>query len=167
MTTERDFVDHLIEQWTDARPDLDAEPMGVAARIMRVGVLLERRLAALLEPHGLSVWEFDVLATLRRNDPNGLPPKRLLPEMLLSSGAMTHRIDRLVASGWVERVPDPTDRRSVRVRLTAHGRAVVDPAVTDRLADARAVADLLQSDQIAPLVDALRRLALTLQEESW
>ncbi|MEQ9401696.1 MAG: MarR family transcriptional regulator [Longimicrobiales bacterium] len=167
MTPERDFVDHLVAQWSEARPDLDAEPMGVAARIMRVGVLLERRLAALLEPHGLSIWEFDVLATLRRNDPAGLPPKRLLQEMLLSSGAMTHRIDRLVASGWVERHPDPADRRSVLVRLTDAGRAVVDPAVADRLADARAVADLLPPSQTAPMVEALRRLALTLQDESW
>lgn len=163
----RDFADHLVEQWSEARPDLDAAPMELVARVIRVAALLEERLAAVVAGHGLAVWEFDVLATLRRNGPEGLPPKRLLREMLLSSGAMTNRIDRLEQAGLVERRPDPADRRGTLVRLTPEGVARVDPIVRDRFEDAREVAGLLGLRPAKELAEQLRPLALRLQGEPW
>lgn len=160
-----DFVDHLVTQWRAARPDLDPEPMALVARLARLGALLERRLAGAVATHGLSVGEFDVLATLRRNEASGLSPKRLLEEILLSSGAMTHRIDRLEAAGLVERRPDPADRRGVIVRLTRQGRAVVDPAVADRFEDARQVTSLLPRDARRALTAGMRRLLVALEQE--
>jgi len=162
---ERDFIDHLVSQWSAARPDLDASPMAVVARLARIGMLLDRRLARGLEDHGLCVWEFDVLATLRRNEPGGLSPKRLLEELLLSSGAMTNRIDRLEQSGYVERIPDPNDRRGIIVRLTRKGRAAVDPAVEDRFQDARVIADLLGRKERNALVAMARTMLLALERE--
>lgn len=163
----RDFADHLVAQWTAARPDLDAEPMALVARIIRIAALLEERLAAVVARHGLAVWEFDVLATLRRNEPEGLPPKRLLREMLLSSGAMTHRIDRLEAAGLVERRPDPADRRGTLVRLTTAGVDRVDPVIRARFEDAAGVAALLDGGEAGRLAEGLRPLALGLQAEEW
>lgn len=163
---QADFVDHLVQQWRAARPDLDPGSMGVAARLMRVGALLERRLAALLEPHDLSIGAFDVLATLRRSRPAGVTPTELLEQTLLSSGAMTNRIDRLEASGLVERAPNPADRRGVIVRLTRKGRQVVDRAVEDRFDDARAVAAVLGPARRASLEGALRCLAVALDRGS-
>jgi len=164
---EHDFAHHLVTQWRQARPDLDPSSMSIVVRILRVASILERRLAALLAPHGLSVWEFDVLASLRRNPSTGLPPKRLLHELLLSSGAMTHRIDRLEAAGLVERTDDPSDRRGVLVRLTRQGRAIVDRAVEDRFADADEIVGHLDAAQARAVDAGLRRLALALQEEPW
>lgn len=163
----RDFAEHLVEQWCAARPDLDAAPMTIVVRIMRVAALLQDRLANVVKAHGLSVWEFDALATLRRASPDGLPPKRLLREMLLSSGAMTNRIDRLEEAGLVERTPDPADRRGTIVRLTAAGRARVDPVVRDRFEDARQIVELLDDSEAQALSAALRHLAMELQSEPW
>lgn len=161
-----DFVEHLMAQWAEARPELDTSAMAVVGRIMRVSALLERRLAALLEVHGLSVWEFDVMATLRRNG-DGLPPKRLLQEMLLSSGALTNRIDRLESRGLVKRTPDPSDRRGVIVRLTARGRRTVDPVVANRFEDAREVVEAITAAQARALAQGLHRLAQNLEDENW
>lgn len=163
----RDYADHLVAQWSEARPDLDSAPMAVVVRIIRVAALLQERLAELVEPHGLAVWEFDVLATLRRNGPDGLPPKRLLREMLLSSGAMTNRIDRLEEAGLVERTPDPTDRRGTIVQLTHEGAARVDPIVRDRFEDARQIVELVGPAEAQTVGEGLRHLAIELQSEPW
>lgn len=161
----RDFAARLVAQWREARPDLDPAPMALVVRIMRVAALLEDRLADVVATHGLALWEFDVLATLRRSGPDGLPPKRLLQEMLLSSGAMTNRIDRLEAAGLVERLPDPADRRGTIVRLTPAGKARVDRIVPDRFEDARQVQRLLAPGKVRAVNAALRQLALGLQDE--
>ncbi|MDP1572093.1 MAG: MarR family transcriptional regulator [Vicinamibacterales bacterium] len=163
----RDFADHLVAQWAATRPDLDPEPMAIVVRLMRLGALLEERLTAVLREHDLTVWEFDVLATLRRNGPEGLPPKQLLRELLLSSGAMTHRIDRLEEAGLVKRSADPADRRGTIVRLTSAGVRRVDPAVRDRFEDARQVVALLERGEARALRAALRKLALALQPSPW
>lgn len=163
----RDFAEHLTAQWSTSRPDLDPAPMALVVRIMRVAALLQDRLAQVVAAHGLAVWEFDVLATLRRNGPDGLPPKQLLREMLLSSGAMTNRIDRLEEAGLVERVPDPTDRRGTNVRLTPAGVARVDPIVGDRFEDARQVVALLAPTEVPAVNTGLRHLAIALQREPW
>lgn len=163
----RDFAERLTTQWMEARPDLDSTPLTVVMRIMRVASLLQGRLATVVGAHGLEVWEYDVLATLRRNGPDGLPPKRLLREMLLSSGAMTNRIDRLEQAGLVERIADPSDRRGTIVRLTAAGVARVDPIVLDRLEDAREIVALLGPVATRQVNSGLRRLAIKLQHEPW
>lgn len=163
----RDFAEHLVTQWRRAQPELDSTPMALVVRIMRVAALLQERLAKVVERHGLAVWEFDVLATLRRTGPDGLPPKRLLREMLLSSGAMTHRIDRLEEAGLVERTPDPTDRRGTIVRLTPAGVARVDPVVRDRFEDALQICELLEPSDARAASDGLRHLAIELQSEPW
>lgn len=163
----RDFAERLTTQWMEARPDLDSTPLTFVARLMRVASLMHERLARVVGAHGLAVWEYDVLATLRRNGPDGLPPKQLLREMLLSSGAMTNRIDRLEQAGLVERIADPTDRRGTIVRLTAAGVARVDPIVLDRLEDAREIVALLGPAATRQVNSGLRRLAIELQHEPW
>lgn len=161
----RDFAGRLVAQWRAVRPDLDPAPMALVVRIMRVAALLEERLATVVEAHGLALWEFDVLATLRRSGPGGLPPKRLLQEMLLSSGAMTNRIDRLEEAGLVERSPDPADRRGTIVRLTPAGKARVDRIVPDRFEDARQIQSLLAPKEVRAVNAALRHLDQGLQRE--
>ena len=70
-----------------------------------------------------------MLAALRRaGAPYELSPGRLLRETLVTSGTMTNRVDRLAARGFVERSPDPDDRRGVIVRLTREGKTAVDGA---------------------------------------
>ena len=125
----RDEVDELTEAWARERSDLDLAPVAVFSRISRLARHLDLARRAAFTTHGIESWEFDVLAALRRaGAPYELSPGRLLRETLVTSGTMTNRVDRLAARGFVERYPDPDDRRGVIVRLTAEGKEAVDGA---------------------------------------
>ena len=62
-----DAVDTILQQWARERPDLDASPMAVIGRVGRCAALLRRELEQVFAAFGLSSWEFDVLASLRRS----------------------------------------------------------------------------------------------------
>ena len=125
----RDEVDDLVEAWGRERGDLDLAPVEVFSRISRLSRHLDLARRDAFTGHGIESWEFDVLAALRRaGQPYELSPGRLLRATLVTSGTMTNRVDRLVARGYVERYPDPDDRRGVIVRLTAEGKDAVDGA---------------------------------------
>lgn len=131
----QDHVAAIIEQWRRERPDLDPSPMAVIGRISRLSRHVERKLEANFKRHGLQGGSFDLLAALRRRgDPYVLTPTQLQNEMMLSSGATTHRIDLLEERGLVERRDDPNDRRGTLVRLTEVGRCLVDEAVESHVA---------------------------------
>ena len=100
-----------------------------------------------------------MLAALRRaGAPYELSPGRLLRATLVTSGTMTNRVDRLADRGFVERHPDPDDRRGVIVRLTREGKAAVDGAFTALIdAEKALLAELPAADQKA-LAGLLRRL---------
>ena len=125
----RDEVDALLEAWERERSDLDLAPVAVFSRISRLAHHLDRARREAFTAHDIELWEFDVLAALRRaGTPYELSPGRLIKETLVTSGTMTNRVDRLVARGFVERHPDPDDRRGVIVRLTGEGKSAVDGA---------------------------------------
>ncbi|MCO5972741.1 MarR family winged helix-turn-helix transcriptional regulator [Actinoallomurus soli] len=154
-----DAVDQILGQWARERPDLDAWPMGIIGRINRLSRLVDRELKDFFAAHGLEHWEFDVLATLRRSGPPyALTAGALNRAAMVTSGAITNRIDRLAAKGLVERVPDEQDRRSVRVRLTERGRALVDEVVGLHVANEARLLASLSPDRRMELADLLRDL---------
>jgi DNA-binding MarR family transcriptional regulator len=155
----RDEVDDLSEAWARERPDLDLAPVAVFSRLGRLSRHLDLARRDAFTAHSIESWEFDVLAALRRaGAPYELSPGRLLRETLVTSGTMTNRVDRLTARGFVERYPDPEDRRGVLVRLTAEGKTAVDGAFTALIEAERSfLADLSTAEQ-EQLADLLRAL---------
>lgn len=122
-----DRIDNILEQWQHESPQLDVSALAVTGRIMRIARLLEKHRESVLADYGLNVWSFDMLATLRRQGPPyQLKPTDLYELLMLSSGAMTNRIDRLEQDGVVVRIRDPEDRRSVSVQLTPKGIELTD-----------------------------------------
>jgi DNA-binding MarR family transcriptional regulator len=153
----RDEVDRLVEAWQRERPELDVEPLAVLSRVTRLARHLDLARRRAFAAHGLDAAEFDVLAALRRaGPPYELTPGQLGEQTLVSSGTVTHRIDKLEARGLVRRRPDPRDGRLVRVRLAARGRDRVDAALTDLLADERALLAGLSERQRRTLAGLLR-----------
>lgn len=138
VPTPDDEVDRIVSSWQKERPDLDSTPMLVFSRITRLARHLDLARRNAFLSHGLEPWEFDVLSSLRRSgSPYALTPGVLMNELLVSSGTMTNRIDRLEAKGLVERSPSPSDRRAVLVSLTIEGRKRVDSALKSLLDDER------------------------------
>lgn len=161
---ERDLVDEILDQWKRERPDLDCKPMAVFGRLNRLDRVSKAAIEARLEEHGLSRGEFGVLATLRRGgEPYTLAPTALARWMMLSSAAMTNRVDRLEAAGLVERRPDPGDRRGVLVALTPDGKRVVDAAVADHVENERRLLEPLTAEEEQTLNALLRKLLLGLR----
>jgi len=159
-------MDHaatVVEQWRTERPDLDASPLLVIARIHRIAAALTPELVAVYAQHGLGEGDFDVLATLRRQgSPYTLTPSQLSERTMVTSGAVTKRVDRLEARGLVERRPSDSDGRSRTVALTPAGRDVIDTAMVEHLANEnRLLAGLDPADRAA-LADLLGRLAMSL-----
>lgn len=155
----QDHVDEVLHQWEDQRPDLDLSPLGIFSRVIRLSKLFEKNVKAVLAPLGLDSWSFDVLSTLRRQgEPYGLSPTELRRAALLTSGAMTNRIDRLEQRGLVERHANPDDRRAIEVRLTPRGVELIDRAVVARLRLAERLASRLDAGDQLELSRLLREL---------
>ena len=163
---KRDIVDQLLKQWAEERPGMDVSPLGVVVRIQMLAKLLQRQTTGALKEHELKHWEYDVLSVLRRQgDPFEMAATDIADAALLTSGAMTTRIDGLEQRGLVRRRPNKEDRRSILVRLTAKGKRKVDDAIHSRLQDAEQVlADIPLAEQ-RTLANGLRELLLSMDRE--
>jgi DNA-binding MarR family transcriptional regulator len=160
--SERDAVDAILDQWAAERPDVDVSAIAVIGRISRLEKQLATELARVFAVHGLEHWEYDVLATLRRSGaPYELTVGEMLESMMLASGTISHRIDRLEGRGLVERRPDPNDGRVVRVRLTRAGKALLERALVDHAANESRLLSGLTSRERGQLAALLRRLQVT------
>jgi DNA-binding MarR family transcriptional regulator len=165
VSAPSDHVDRVLSQWQRERPDLNTDVLGLVGRLFRSVQLADVVLARGLAGHDLQPGWFDVLAALRRaGPPFELNPTELAESMLLSSGGMTKRLDRLAAAGLVERRPDPADRRGTLVRLTRRGKALVDRALAQHLENQRALVRTLSAQELRTLDGLLRKLLAGLEE---
>jgi DNA-binding MarR family transcriptional regulator len=154
-----DAIDAVIAQWRGVRPDVDLWPLNVLGRIARLSRVLERENKNFLTEHGLEPFEFDVLTTLRRSgEPYELTPSALFKATLVTSGAVTNRIDRMEVKSLVERVRDLDDRRSVHIRLTPHGREVLDGIFSLHIANMERILQPLVRVECEQLANTLRVL---------
>jgi DNA-binding MarR family transcriptional regulator len=157
-----DEIDRIVEQWNRQRPDLDVSPTETLQRITRLSLLQGVSFARVFAPYGVSFGEYLVLAALRRaGPPYRMNPTHLFNSVILSSGAMTNRIDRLEDVGLVERLPDPTDRRGRLVALTDRGLGLVDKAVVEHLANEQRLLESLNAGEREQLAGLLRKLLLS------
>ncbi|MBK7722510.1 MAG: MarR family transcriptional regulator [Austwickia sp.] len=156
-----DEVDDIVAVWQRETPHLDVTPLEILSRISRLAKHLDRARRAAFAGQHLEVWEYDVLAALRRaGAPYELSPGALVHQTLSTSGTMTNRIDRLERRGLVRRSPDPRDRRGVRVQLTPAGRDVVEAALAALLDWEHEFLSALPPQQRTELADLLRALLL-------
>ncbi|GIU09631.1 transcriptional regulator, MarR family [Shewanella morhuae] len=134
ITNQQDGLDQIVKQWQQQGVIADLIPMEALGRIARLTKHIEVILLQCHAEFGLGQGEFDVLATLRRSgEPFTLSPSQLYQSMMLSSGAMTSRLDRLENKGLIERAHSKEDRRGVHVSLTAEGKALIDKALPQHI----------------------------------
>jgi DNA-binding MarR family transcriptional regulator len=154
-----DSVDHILAAWAERDPQVDASPLEVVGRLLLCAEHLQRALVDALRPLELSFGDFDVINTLRRRgDAEGTHPSHLAQSSLITTGAMTSRLDRLQRAGLVTRSPSPTDRRAVLVRLTARGEQLAEQALAAVIAADEAFLEPLTARQRASVAAGLKRL---------
>jgi DNA-binding MarR family transcriptional regulator len=162
-----DVIDHLLAAWRETRPDLDPSPLGMVGRVIVLAQYLEASVETALAKHNLTLGQFDILATLRRKGSRGgLTPSQLLESVLLSSGGMTARLDKLETAGLILRTPDADDRRMVVIELTPKGKRVIDAATATRFAEAKSSLPSLDPTEMRTLAGLLRRWLSTASKTS-
>lgn len=164
MTADHsDPVARIVAQWRRERPDLDASPILVIGQMAHLTQLLDDRLRPPFADADLGNGDFDVLAALRRaGDPFSLSPGQLSSALLVTTGAITKRLDRLEARDLVRRQVNSTDARGRLVHLTAAGVALTDQLIESHLANERALLEGLSEPDRRQLETLLARLARSL-----
>lgn len=132
--SEESLVETILAQWKQQHPDLNFEPMALIAALTQAYHLTSIPIDEMMAKYGLTRGMFDVLAALRRSGkPFELTPKELSASLLLSGAGLTNRLDRLQSLDLISRLPDPTDRRSLRISLTKRGKEFVDHILPELL----------------------------------
>ncbi len=156
-----DHVDLVLEQWRNERPDIDSSPMAVMGRLVRLSNVFSVELQQVFAKFGLNNGEFDVLATLLRSgEPYALTPNRLFRALMLSSGAMTNRIDKLESKMLVQRQANPNDRRGVFVSLTKKGFELINEAVVEHVHKGNKLLSPLSTSEQKSLAMLLKKILL-------
>lgn len=126
----REEVDAIFEQWRRERPDIEPEPVWIYGLLGRAHLRATALIDEVLEPLKLVRGTFDVLTALRRAGvPYSLTPKELAKSLLLSGAGLNSRLNKLEALHLIARLPEPADRRSVRIQLTTLGESVINQAI--------------------------------------
>jgi DNA-binding MarR family transcriptional regulator len=159
---QRDAVDGIVAQWAAIRPDIDSSPIEVIGRVSRLSRLIDRRLSENFNRFDLEDWMYDVLATLRRaGEPYELHAGDLMRQSMVTTGAITNRIDRLEQRGLVARAAS-ADRRKVIVRLTKKGFDTVEKVVVAHMATEKEILASLSDRERHDLARLLRSTLLHL-----
>ncbi|MEU6557037.1 MarR family transcriptional regulator [Streptomyces sp. NPDC046915] len=147
-----DHVARIQADWRRERPDVDITPQGVIGRLHRLADRLTEKLCLVYGHYGLGEGEFDVLCALRRaGEPYERAPGELAAHTMVTTGAMTKRIDRLEQAGLVTRRRSDDDQRGRIVALTRPGRELIDRAFTDHMRNERQLLDLLTATEAEAL----------------
>ncbi len=160
-----DHIDRLRAQWARELPDLDTEPMAILGRARRLSNLVRPTFEATFAAFGLDRGEFDVIATLRRSGPPyRLTPTEMYSSLMISSGGLTHRLDRLEKMGLIRREKSPHDGRSVQVVLTDAGATRAEETFRTYMANEQSFLRGLDEKEREALAGLLRKLTLAIQD---
>nr|WP_163502685.1 MarR family transcriptional regulator [Halomonas socia] len=161
-------VKSAITQWQREMPGLDLLPMEVVGYLKTSQLLTRNQLEAFFKAHDLQPGEFDVLATLRRaGAPYALTPTQLFGALMVSSGGMTNRLDRLERAGLIRRNPNPDDRRGTLVSLTDKGLELMNRLVPLHVANEANMLAALSREEQEALGQLLGKLLDGLEGESY
>jgi DNA-binding MarR family transcriptional regulator len=159
----RDEVDEHVGSAVAKWPEIDPEVEGIVVRLDKIDRLIDKTATVNLGRFELTHEEFKVLISLH----NGARTHGSLSrELMVSTGAMTNRLDKMERTGLVARSPDPSDRRGVLLELTDEGRRRLDDYIA--LAGRRErelLSAALDDDEKRELNELLRKLLAVLQAE--
>jgi DNA-binding MarR family transcriptional regulator len=163
---DSDPIDHLGNQWRLELDDLDTAAMVTVARLNRARALTIGQVERALTAAGSSLADFDVLSALRRQGPPyQAKPSSLARSIMLSASGMTSRIDHLEKAGLVQRVIDPTNRRTAPVALTPAGVAEAERLVRTLVATEEELLSSLTPRERSTLDRVLRKLAASIEQQ--
>lgn len=163
-SSQRDHIDQIYEAWSREMPEVSARGAQILARARRITMYVRPEIEGMFKTFDLDSGEFDVLATLRRaGAPYSLRPTELYKSLMISSGGLTDRLDRLEERGFIRRRPSAEDARSLLVELTALGRKRIEAAFAADMALEDRLVEGLTREEHGQLVQLLRKVMLLLE----
>lgn len=162
----KDRISQRMDQWAAELPDLDTVGMAILGRARWITLRARQDIEAVFDRYDLDTGEFDVLATLLRSGkPYLLRPTELYRSLMISSGGLTGRLDRLEKRGFIERQKSDEDSRSFLVRLSEKGRTVAAQAFREDMATEKQLLDCFSDEEKATLALLLSRLVIHLDDQ--
>ena len=162
-----DSVDFCITDIASKYDVIDPQVEGVVDRVTSISKHLGRGFEETLADHGLNYGEYRLLLRLAtRSDKNSMSAGELSRALLLSSGAMTNRLDQLEKAALIRRCPDPNDRRGVRIELTDKGKTTIDDAVAEQAKKEIDILSVLSTRELTSLNQLLRKVLSSLEAQS-
>lgn len=125
-------------------------------QMARTFTQMQRKVIVMLAKHDLTLPQFDVLATLRFSE--GVTQQELAARLLVTKGNVCGVLDRLEATGWVQRKPDAEDGRTNRLHLTATGKRKIDAVLPKHDAMLESTLQVLSDVEVKALRKALEQL---------
>jgi len=162
-----DLVEQTVATWSAERPDIDFTAMSTALKInLLVTKQLEITNQHMLEL-GVTLGEFDVLATLRRHGKNGvLMPTEIAVFAMITPSGLTNRLSRLEKMGHIVRLSDPNDRRISLVRITAKGRRIADLGIEFAAQHSTDILDGVKPADLAAFTRVIDQLIQNVEEQT-
>lgn len=165
-TPTADHVSRLVAQWRLETPDVPLDGMEIIARARRLTLLSRPAIEAVFDRYGIDTGQFDVLATLRRSgEPFALRPTELFQALMISSGGLTDRLNRLEKKGLISREASRSDKRSMLVILTQKGRVLIDKAFAEDMAAEETILAPLDKGERKTLAALLAKLLCKIEED--
>jgi DNA-binding MarR family transcriptional regulator len=171
--TQSDLIDHMLIEWEEARPDLRDQgnllllSFPIFARIERAAHFINKAMLRVVASYGLNLGEYHLLTALRRAGSTACrTPTELLHSLLITPGAISKQVDRLVTLGFVERQADPNSRRNVLICLSPRGREAIDAMINELNASDLVLIMQLAREERETLAHLLRKLLLLLEHRT-
>ncbi len=162
---QTDRTGQLIAQRRRETPDVPLDGMEILSRASRLVRLSRKWIEPVFTRHDLDTGEFDVLATLRRS---GVPycqrPTELYQSLMITSGGLTDRLNRLEKKGFIKRIVSETDRRSALVQLTATGLKTINATFVEDMAIEAELLSVLDDGERRQLATLLARLLSNIEQ---
>lgn len=163
MDGQQDLVARVVGEWQRERPDVDVSPIAVIGRVHSLAEWLTEQRTALYAEYALGPGEFDVMAALLRSGPPyEMSPTAIADWTVVSSGAVTKRVDRCVEQGWVTRRTGQRDGRSRVVALTPEGRELIEVVLAASLSRVHELVEPLSQDERDQLAGLLEKWTVSL-----
>jgi DNA-binding MarR family transcriptional regulator len=161
---ERDRIDERRAQWATELPTVNTIGMAILGRARWLTLQVRPAIESVFTRAGFDSGEFDVLSTLLRSGtPYRLRPTELYRSLMISSGGLTNRLDRLERAGLIRRVQQAGDARSLPVELTREGRRRAEVAFREDMKLEAAMVSVLSADERRLLGALLRKLVLAVE----
>lgn len=162
-SSAREKVERIFAQWQTERPDINPDPVLIYGLIGRIQTDATACIDEVLVPFKLVRGTFDVLTALRRaGTPYCLSPKELAQHLVLSGAGLNSRLNKLERLHYIARLPEPADRRSLRIQLTVSGEAAINDAIPRVFEVQWSLLSALSADDRGVLVENLGRFADTI-----